>query len=362
MGASCSFATEKKCTNKTPLLPPPQDLRNPLSTKRIIYIDSDIYWADPRVSVRDAVDAGYNVILFAFYLKQGAWDMARVWQDFPETDKDALLQYANSRGAILGVSLGGATEVFYLDDPVNLATQVCNWTLTNKLQILDADFENIAPGFTYPGCADLYTWMNSFFQTARNVLGPNLYISAAPQTPYLSVPGKSGTWPGIRGGFTEVLKQNPSIDWYFLQMYNQGPTNYVTYDLCFVDSGINFPFSAISQLNENGAGIPYEKMVFGTFLQARDGQGNNNPYDIHDYLQRAAIQFNYHAGAGIWQYAVAGSPSPLQWIQIVFGSPYTYFQPLMTQASCQTETKKTFFQERQTKPRARQSSQKRKNV
>lgn len=321
-GSSCDSIITKSCRPKcdskcVPIIPPPQDLKDPTATKKIIYIDSNIYWADPKVSVRNAVDAGYNVILFAFYLKAGAWDMALVWQNFSDADKEELLTYANSRGAILGVSCGGATETWYLDDPVVLATQIANWVRENKLQVLDADLENIAPGFTYPGCPDLYDWMNKFFSTARNVLGTEIYISSAPQTPYLSVPGVPGTWPGIKGGFYQVMKDNPSISWLFLQMYNQG-SNYLTYETCFVDSGRDFPLSAISQLYNSGAGIPYEKMVFGTFLQSSDGQGNNNPNDIHSYLMRAKSDYGWQAGAGVWQYSTSGSPSPAQWIQIVF--------------------------------------------
>lgn len=330
-----SIVADKKkcCAPHPPIIPPPQNLKDPTATKKIIYIDSNIYWADPKVSVKNAVDAGYNVILFAFYLKAGAWDMALVWQNFSDADKQELLTYANSRGAILGVSCGGATETWYLDDPVALATDISNWVLTNRLQVLDADLENIAPGFTYPGCPDLYDWMNKFFGTARTVLGNEIYISSAPQTPYLSVPGVAGTWPGIKGGFYQVMKDNPSISWLFLQMYNQG-ANYLTYETCFVDSGRDFPLSAISQLYNQGAGIPYEKMVFGTFLQSTDGQGNNNPNDIHTYLQRAAADYKWQAGAGVWQYSTSGTPSPAQWIQIVFAST-TSLKPKLDRALAQ---------------------------
>lgn len=305
---------------------PSQTLKDAHATKRIIYMDADIYWADPKVSIRNAIDAGYNVILFAFYLATGPWNMAFVWQTMSDSDKTELVEYANNRGAILGVTMGGPSEVLYLSNPVELATTVCNWVLVNKLQILDANFQNISPGFTCTGCDNLYEWMRLFFHKANQILGKERYLTASPQRIYLARKNVRDTWPGIRGGFSQVFQDSPFLDWLVIQ---QGRD--MTYEDCFMESDSDTaPFSALAQLHDKGKGIPFGKMVVGTFLQHHsapfhDPSDYSLPHQFRRDLERAAIEFNYHSGAAVWQYSTSGTPSPGQWNQIVFGSGKALF-------------------------------------
>lgn len=67
-------------------------------------------------------------------------------------------------------------------------------------------------------------WLVTFTKTLRNLL-PNAIITHAPQAPYF----KNTYYP--KGGYVTVDKQVGSlIDFYNVQFYNQGNTQYNTYN------------------------------------------------------------------------------------------------------------------------------------
>lgn len=301
----------------------PQQLKTSGSVKKVIYIDAQgVDWNNPGNTVRAAVDSGFNVILFAFYLNTGPFDFLLLWSQMSKDQQQSLVDYAHSRGALLGLSAGGGTEIPYTLDPVSYATLVSNFAVDNLLDLVEYDLENIQPGFVATGTTDLYAWIRTVNQTTRHILGSQRYITHAPQQPYLSVPGISGTWPGIRGGyfgvFMDSMEDGSAIDWLNVQTYNQG-NNYSTYETVWQVSDLNFPYSAFNQLYQNGVGIPFDKLVYGSYLLPSDGSGGiYDPQRIHDAFVRARDDYGYVSGSMIWQWNSSGSPSPSQWLNTVY--------------------------------------------
>lgn len=78
--------------------------------RKIIYIDaSGVDWNNPTVTVKQAVDAGFNVILFAFYLSdRGAFDFALLWASLSQDVQRATVEYAHQRNALLMVAAAGS--------------------------------------------------------------------------------------------------------------------------------------------------------------------------------------------------------------------------------------------------------------
>lgn len=193
------------------------------------------------------------------------------------------------------------------------------FAVDNNLDGIEYDLEDIQPGFTFPGVPDLYDWMRRVNATTKSIIGQDRFLSHAPQTPYLCVPGTPQGWPGALGGYYKVYKDaNGAIDWLSLQMYNQG-NGYRTYDQCFVNSGTDFPGSSISQLYNNGQGIPLSALVFGTFMQQGDGSGTNDPVILNNWFTQAHAQYSWPIQTMVWQWHTTGSPLPAEWLRIIYG-------------------------------------------
>ena len=83
------------------------------------------------------VDAGFNVILLAFFLSNagpGAFDAALVWQQVPQNVQKSTMAYAHSKGAIVVVSAGGETDKPYLTyTGTQYGTAAANWAVANNL-------------------------------------------------------------------------------------------------------------------------------------------------------------------------------------------------------------------------------------
>ena len=82
------------------------DQSGPLFVVAVWQID----WNDPTNTVRAMADAGFNVIILAFYLSSGgAVDAVQAWAGLSDAARAASVAYAHSVGAIVMLSAGGAT-------------------------------------------------------------------------------------------------------------------------------------------------------------------------------------------------------------------------------------------------------------
>lgn len=304
----------------------PQHLKFSSAVKKIIYIGyTGIDWNVPKNTIRAAIDSGYNVILFAFYLNTGPFDFLLLWNQMSSQQQQELSQYAHDRGAILGLSAGGSTENPYHLNPVTYATEICNFAVANHLDLVDYDLEGIERGFTAAGTSNLYSWMQLLNHTSINLLGPDRYLTHTPQQPYLAQPGNSASWPSIEGGYYKVYTDCPDISWLAIQTYNQG-TAYQTYEEVWLNCP-QFPGSSFIQLNNENKGIPMEKLVYGSYLLPSDGSGGIfNPQDIHNAFVRAK-SLSWTAGSMLWLWNTQGSPSPREWLDVVFAEPLYYTSP-----------------------------------
>jgi len=295
---------------------------------RVVYIDyQSIDWNNPANTVKAAIDAGFNIVNLAFYLRSGAADMAVAWQGLSQEVQLDCISYAHQRGAKVLVSAGGATdESMYGVAADEYAKQVCDWANANNLDGVDYDLEGILPGFLLPGknADQTYDWFKVLNVTSRSILGEDKIISHAPQAPYLSQIGSQGSWAGSRGGYVEVFNSAAAnggrINFLNVQFYNQGTSNYADYDSIFIKSTSNFPYSSISEVSTltQSNGIPPNSIVYGTYLQANDGSGFHDPSLIRDYINKANQDLNWAAGTMLWAWNTSGSPTAPQWVNIVY--------------------------------------------
>jgi hypothetical protein len=302
----------------------PQHLKSPDAIRKVIYIDAQVDWNVPSNTVKAAVDSGFNVILFAFYLEEGPFDFLLVWSRMSREQQAELVEYAHERGAILGLSAGGSTSFPYGLGPVEYATRISTFAIENQLDLVDYDLEGIQPNFTVPNNPDLYAWMKKLNDTTRSILGDTRYITHTPQAPYLSAPNTPQSWCGPRGGYYEVYLESPFLSWLNIQFYNQGE-GYKTYETVWIDSGPMFPGSAISQVWNDNKGIPLDKIIYGSYLLPSDGSGGiYDPQRIHDAFIQARTQLGWASGSMIWQWQTQGIISPAQWLNIVYQEPLYY--------------------------------------
>lgn len=295
---------------------------------KVIYIDYlSIDWNNPGNTIKQAVDAGFNIINLAFYIQNGPADMAFAWSNLDQSTQIEISNYAHSKGAKILVSAGGATDnTMYDKDPFQYAMTVCKWALDNNLDGVDYDLEDIQPGFliSNKNTQDTYNWFKILNETSRQILGSNRIISHAPQAPYLAQPGQLGTWPGIDGGYVKVfndVKNTAKIDFFNIQFYNQGNDNYNTYEKIFINSGINFPYSSIYEIsNQNDLinGLPIDKLVYGTYLQSNDGSGFHDPTLIKQYMEQANKDLNWNSGTMLWLWNTTGNPTAITWYNTIY--------------------------------------------
>lgn len=294
---------------------------------RVVYIAfRDIDWANIGNTVRQAVDSGYDTINLAFYIQSGTSpepipgpaDAAFAWGQLSPAQQVATINYAHANGATVLVSGGGATDTTPYDvDPTTYATSVCNWAVDNNLDGVDFDLEHIQLGFIFPGftAPQLLTWFQTMGTEARAILGGSRKISHAPQSPYFSPP-----W-APNGGYTQVYLNNPDIDYLDIQYYNQS-LQYNTFTNIWVTGPSDFPGSAIAQIN--ALGVPFSKLVLGTFLQDGDGSlFTNDPLQIKTWVEQGFNTLGWNGGGMSWHWASTGTPTSLEWVQTVFFSDTT---------------------------------------
>ncbi|KAK7061021.1 hypothetical protein VNI00_000756 [Paramarasmius palmivorus] len=120
--------------------------------------------------------------------------------------------------------------------------------------------------------------------------------------------------PGKYGGGAYLTVHNSVgslIDWYNVQFYNQGTSEYTTCSNLLTTSSNTWPKTALFQIAASG--VPLSKLVIGK--PATTGDANNGYIDANTLatcLQTAKNQ-GWNGGAMAWQYPHAGS----SWITTV---------------------------------------------
>jgi len=101
------------------------------------------------------------------------------------------------------------------------------------------------------------------------------------------------------------------IDWYNVQFYNQGSTEYTTCSGLLTASSSTWPKSSVFQIAASG--IPLSKIVIGKPANSGDADnGFMSTSTLAGCLQQAKAQ-GWNAGAMVWEYPDASA----SWISAV---------------------------------------------
>ncbi len=95
-----------------------------------------------------ASDAGFNVLILAFYMSTGVTDFGQAWEAIPSSTKKATMDIIHSRNQIALISFGGSTDNPYYNPSADMGSAVSNWAISNYLDGVDFDLGNRFSGNT----------------------------------------------------------------------------------------------------------------------------------------------------------------------------------------------------------------------
>ncbi|KAG7444943.1 glycoside hydrolase [Guyanagaster necrorhizus] len=256
----------------------------------------------------------FNVFALSFLLIEGAWDKANYlalytpayeWTTLTSSERSAVKSEYAAAGISLIVSAFGSTDVPTTTgaDPVATANTMAAWVIEYDLDGIDIDYED----FDAMDSGTAEAWLTSFTTQLRVNLPLGSYIiSHAPVAPWFT----PTYYPG--GGYLKVHANVGSlIDWYNVQFYNQGSTEYTTCSGLLTTSSSTWPQTALFQIANSG--VPLAKLVIGKPATASDASsGYMNISTLATCLQTAKDQ-GWNGGAMVWEYPDAGE----SWIAAV---------------------------------------------
>jgi chitinase len=315
------------CITPTPLPPPtpPAPPSGPVGHRIVIYLDWKIDWNDLGGDIKAAINQGATHVVLGFWMHgRSGVDAAQTWAAMSEADKAETMAYAKSKNAFVMVSAGGATE--NVEDFVKANTPTgaeygkaaAEFAAAQMLDGVDFDLE-LAPGNSAPfKDGSFISWAVAASKAAKSVFaraGKTSVISHAPQAPYFSP-----VWAGKQAGYVEIWKQSEgSIDFFFVQYYNQGDGVYATFSEVFIESGGGFaPSTAVSELV--AAGIPSTAIVVGKPV-LMSGMANNGMVPAATLAAwistaRRSVDANFAGGVGGWMYAT-GDKDVCHWLNVL---------------------------------------------
>jgi len=270
-----------------------------------IYIDDNINWNNPSVTFKSIVDSGYNLVILAFFVSGKPEDIASVWGQMSDADKQSTVSYAHSKNARIIVSGGGGTDSPYSKfTGTQFGTTLANWAKSNHLDGVDFDLENFAGGFKFGSMNTNQTisWVVDATNSARSILGADAVITHAPQPPYF------GPNNGFADGYTQIYKRAPSIDFLQVQFYDNGPAT--TYQEIFISAG----GGAVKEIASYG--IPLSKIVVGKTVAKGDADQYLTAAQIHAIFEQAKSGLGWEAGVMGWEWHDATTNA--NWIKTIF--------------------------------------------
>ncbi|THH07633.1 hypothetical protein EW145_g3238 [Phellinidium pouzarii] len=250
---------------------------------------------------------GFNVFALSFLLTSGPADQAEEWVEIGASSRSSIKAQYEAAGIKLIVSVFGATDAPTSSgaDPTDTANTVAAWVIANDLDGVDIDYEDFNAIDAGDGKAE--AWLTTFTQQLRVKLPQGTYLlTHAPVAPWFS-PGKFGG-----GAYLTVDKNVGSlIDWYNVQFYNQGTSEYTTCSGLLTASSSTWPESALFQIAASGVSL--DKLVIGKPATASDASnGFISPSTLATCLSQAKSQ-GWDAGAMVWEFPDAAA----SWIATV---------------------------------------------
>ncbi|KAF7980246.1 hypothetical protein HWV62_38975 [Athelia sp. TMB] len=256
---------------------------------------------------------GYNVFALSFWLLSGPADQAINWAQLTSDQKSSIKSAYNAAGISLIVSAFGSTDEPTTSgaDPTATAQSLASWVIAQGLDGVDVDYEDDAAFDKGDGSAE--QWLITFTTALRTALPTGQYIiSHAPQAPWFApVP----SWGG--GGYLLVdQKVGSSIDFYNVQFYNQGASEYTDCTSLLTASSSAWPQTALFQIIASG--VAADKLLIGKPGTSADASnGYMDTTTLASCVAQAARQ-SWSGGVMVWQFPDAGSP----WIEAVRGTTF----------------------------------------
>ncbi|TDL19770.1 glycoside hydrolase family 18 protein [Rickenella mellea] len=250
---------------------------------------------------------GYNVFALSFLLTEGAWDKAYEWTTLTDSQRASVKSQYAAAGVKLIVSVFGSTDAPTSSgaNAIYTANTMAAWVKKYNLDGIDVDYEDFSAFDAGDGKAE--AWVISFTKQLRTQLPQGQYIlSHAPVAPWFS----PNIWGG--GGYLAIHKSVGSlIDWYNIQFYNQGTSEYTTCNKLLTSSSNTWPQTAVFQIAASG--IPMSKIVIGKPANSGDADNGYMPTStLATCLQTAKAQ-GWTGGAMVWEFPDAAA----SWIKTV---------------------------------------------
>ncbi|KAH8107404.1 glycoside hydrolase family 18 protein [Phellopilus nigrolimitatus] len=250
---------------------------------------------------------GFNVFALSFILTSGPADQAKEWVNIGAAARSKIKAQYAAAGIKLIVSAFGATDTPTTNgaNAVNTANTIAAWVKQYDLDGIDVDYEDEKAMNKGDGSAE--KWLSSFTTQLRKELPQGQYIlTHAPLAPWFS-PNKFGG-----GGYLTVNKNVGNlIDWYNIQFYNQGTSEYTTCNGLLTTSSNTWPKTALFQIAASG--VTQNKLVIGKPATTSDASnGYIAPATLATCLKDAKAK-GWSAGAMVWEYPDAAA----SWIKTV---------------------------------------------
>lgn len=141
-------------------------------------------------------------------------------------------------------------------------------------------------------------WLIDFTTALRSKI-PNHIVSHCPQAPYF----KEEYYQ--HGGYITVNKQVGNlINFYLIQFYNQGDSQYNTYEELFTKAtGTKFNGTSLSEINARG--VPLQKLIVVKPITSSDATNTGwmSGADLGAAVVKAYNDLGWYGGVGHWQYS-----------------------------------------------------------
>ncbi|KAG1770689.1 glycoside hydrolase family 18 protein [Suillus occidentalis] len=249
---------------------------------------------------------GYNVFALSFWLISGPADQAEEWVLLDNATRASIKSTYNNAGISLIVSAFGSSDAPTSGgyDPTTVANNLAAFVLEYDLDGVDIDYEDFNAMNAMNGSAE--TWLTTFTQVLRASLPQGQFIlTHAPVAPWFAPTYTSGAYLTVNKNVGSL------IDWYNIQFYNQGTTEYTTCSGLLTNSSSTWPDTALFQIA--AAGVSLDKLVIGKPATTADA---NNGYMNTTLLAQCvdtAYQQGWDAGVMVWEFPDAAA----SWIQAV---------------------------------------------
>ena len=278
-------------------------------------------WCPPE-AIAESIGAtnskGCNIINLAFWLPNADGtsnpvDAAVVWSDaayyfgpdseFGSTTKEIqanLRKRYHMQNAKVMVSAFGESSWPTTDniDPEAVGENLAMFVIENQLDGVDLDYEDNAAMVAGTAVPWLITMTKAMLDTfGLFATGQYFYISHAPQAPYFM----EGIYPQ---NYVDLYYSSVGdgtvgdyIDFFNVQFYNQGTSDYLTYETLFLESTGWSLGTALQQIAEKG--IPMNKLLVGKPVTEDDV--SNTDYVPQDELANI-FRTARTARQGVWYY------------------------------------------------------------